>query len=53
PRDGAAVELTGLAYAVICDLDQLHKKGHFQYEGVKKGQEKCFDLLSRWYEVGR
>ncbi|MFH4973467.1 hypothetical protein AB6A40_000176 [Gnathostoma spinigerum] len=37
PRDGAAVELTGLAYAVLCDLDQLHKKGHFQYEGVKKG----------------
>nr|APP18135.1 glycogen-debranching enzyme [Anisakis simplex] len=36
PRDGAAVELQGLAYAVVEYLDILHQKGHFPYDGTTK-----------------
>lgn len=35
PRDGAAVEITGLLYSTLVWLDQLHQNGQYQYEGVK------------------
>lgn len=41
PRDGAAVELQGLAYAVICSLQHLHKKGLFPESGVTNGKVFC------------
>uniref|UniRef100_A0A915PP57 Glycogen debranching enzyme n=1 Tax=Setaria digitata TaxID=48799 RepID=A0A915PP57_9BILA len=34
PRDGAAVELQGLCYAVIQKLEKLHQKKLYPYEGV-------------------
>lgn len=37
PRDGAAVELQGLAFAVLEYLDLLHSKGLFPHSGVSKG----------------
>ncbi|KHN79240.1 Glycogen debranching enzyme [Toxocara canis] len=40
PRDGAAVELQGLAFAVLEYLDILHKKGLFPHWGVSKGSLK-------------
>lgn len=34
PRDGAAVELQGLALYVAENLDKLHSQGHFQADGL-------------------
>lgn len=34
PRDGAAVEITGLLYSTLNWLAQLHKRGHFKHSGV-------------------
>jgi glycogen debranching enzyme len=34
PRDGAAIEITGLAYSTIKWLAQLHKEGKYKYAGV-------------------
>ena len=36
PRDGAAVELTGLLYSTLTWLARLHKQDKFKYSGVKK-----------------
>ena len=35
PRDGAAVELTGLLFSTLKWLDQLHKRGRYKYSGVQ------------------
>uniref|UniRef100_A0A7E4ZTU8 Glycogen debranching enzyme n=1 Tax=Panagrellus redivivus TaxID=6233 RepID=A0A7E4ZTU8_PANRE len=35
PRDGAAVELQGLAVFVADNLDKLHKNGVYPYDGLK------------------
>jgi len=37
PRDGAAVEITGLLYSTLIWLDQISAKGQYKYKGVKKG----------------
>jgi glycogen debranching enzyme len=34
PRDGAAIEITGLAYSAIKWVAQLHKEGKYRYAGV-------------------
>ena len=34
PRDGAAVEITGLLYSTLTWLSQLHERGQFKYSGV-------------------
>ena len=34
PRDGAAIEITGLAYSAIKWVGQLHKEGKYKYAGV-------------------
>jgi len=34
PRDGAAVEITGLSYSTLVWLAQLHKEGKYKYTGV-------------------
>ena len=36
PRDGAAVELTGLLYSTLIWLSQLHLQGKYKYNGVKR-----------------
>ncbi|KOS20697.1 Glycogen debranching enzyme [Escovopsis weberi] len=35
PRDGAAIEITGLLYSAVKWLSNLHKEGKYQYSGVK------------------
>jgi glycogen debranching enzyme len=35
PRDGAAVEITGLHYSTLRWVAQLHKAGKYQWSGVK------------------
>lgn len=35
PRDGAAVEITGLLYSTLVWLDKLHQNGQYQYDSVK------------------
>jgi glycogen debranching enzyme len=44
PRDGAAIEITGLAYSAISWVASLHKEGEYAYSGVKtsEGQEVTF-----------
>ena len=37
PRDGAAIEITGLAYSTISWVARLHKQGLHQPNGVKTG----------------
>jgi glycogen debranching enzyme len=38
PRDGAAVEITGLAYSAISWVATLNKEGQYAYSGVKNDQ---------------
>ncbi len=50
PRDGAAIEITGLLYSTLVWLAQLNRDGKFQANGVKTdgGQEVSFrDWASR------
>ena len=44
PRDGAAVEITGLSYSTIKWVADLHKKRKYSHSGVKttEGQEISF-----------
>lgn len=37
PRDGAAIEITGLLYSALAWLTKLHREGSFAGEGVKVG----------------
>ncbi|OBT69933.1 hypothetical protein VE03_00418 [Pseudogymnoascus sp. 23342-1-I1] len=34
PRDGAAIEITGLSYSALKWVSELHKEGKFKYSGV-------------------
>ena len=47
PRDGAAIEITGLAYSTLAWVAQLYKQGSYQYPGVKtsSGEDITF---SEW-----
>ncbi|CAM1511767.1 Fc.00g092800.m01.CDS01 [Cosmosporella sp. VM-42] len=44
PRDGAAIEITGLLYSTLDWLAKLHKKGEYAYEGVKKTDGSSISL---------
>ena len=49
PRDGAPIELTGLLYATLSFLTNLHQSGKFPFEGVKLS-ESSFLPYSQWAE---
>ncbi|KAI9715764.1 MAG: hypothetical protein M1812_005763 [Candelaria pacifica] len=40
PRDGAAVEITGLLYSTLIWVTDLSRKGHYKYGGVLVDQQK-------------
>lgn len=40
PRDGAAVEITGLVYSTLKWIAELHEKGQYSYSGVEIEQGK-------------
>ncbi|KAK6841827.1 Glycogen debranching enzyme [Apiospora arundinis] len=56
PRDGAAIEITGLLYSTLKWLAKLSSEGKFKYKGVKKsdGAEIAYaewaDLLKSKFE---
>ena len=35
PRDGAAIEITGMLYSTLVWLEELRQKRHYRYSGVK------------------
>ncbi|KAJ2966885.1 hypothetical protein NQ176_g9935 [Zarea fungicola] len=41
PRDGAAIEITGLLYSTVNWLASLHKNGNFEHQGVKKADDSA------------
>jgi len=45
PRDGAAIEITGLAYSTLNWVSQLHREGKYKLDGVKTagGQNILFE----------
>jgi glycogen debranching enzyme len=48
PRDGAAVEITGLVYSAVAWLAALHKAGKYAYSGVKKDKQGSEIPYSDW-----
>ncbi|KAL9100792.1 MAG: hypothetical protein Q9163_003872 [Psora crenata] len=44
PRDGAAVELTGLLYSTVAWLARLHRKCKYKYGGVKTSEGSGVDF---------
>ena len=52
PRDGAAVELQGLAYAVLLKLHEMSNKGIYPYQGVSDGLFQVSQLsCCNWFPV--
>ena len=39
PRDGAAIEITGMLYSTLIWLAELHRTGEFKHRGVTIGKE--------------
>ncbi|KAF5006380.1 hypothetical protein FDECE_7254 [Fusarium decemcellulare] len=47
PRDGAAVEITGMLYSTLNWVARLHEKGQYAYSGVDKADGSSISL-SEW-----
>ncbi|KAI5463687.1 glucanotransferase domain of glycogen debranching enzyme-domain-containing protein [Mariannaea sp. PMI_226] len=50
PRDGAAVEITGLLYSTLNWLVQLGKNGQYSYSSVKKADDNTISLAD-WADL--
>lgn len=50
PRDGAAIEITGLLYSTVKWLAGLHKAGKFAHEGVQKADGTAV-TYAHWAEL--
>ncbi|KAI9728919.1 MAG: hypothetical protein M1828_000004 [Chrysothrix sp. TS-e1954] len=48
PRDGAAIEITGLLYSTLCWVSQLHERGQYKYEGVSMSGTGDFITFKDW-----
>jgi glycogen debranching enzyme len=48
PRDGAAVEITGMLYSAVAWLAELHSKGLYKPSGVTKGKTSDAITWSDW-----
>jgi glycogen debranching enzyme len=49
PRDGAAVEITGLLYSTLVWLSQLHTEGNYEYAGVSTNKPDTKQItFSEW-----
>ncbi|KAI9814789.1 MAG: hypothetical protein M1827_003055 [Pycnora praestabilis] len=44
PRDGAAIEITGLLYSTLTWVDKLHEQGKYKYEGISTGGRKSEEI---------
>lgn len=47
PRDGAAIEITGLHYSAMVWLAKLYKEGKYKYEGVDTADKQAIKF-SEW-----
>lgn len=47
PRDGAAVEITGLSYSALKWVAELHQAGQYQFSGVKTDKDETISF-SEW-----
>jgi glycogen debranching enzyme len=52
PRDGAAVEITGMLYSTCAWLAQLYEEGSFAHKGVK-WQDGTFKSYADWADMIR
>jgi glycogen debranching enzyme len=48
PRDGAAIEITGMLYSTCKWLAELHKQGKYKYEGVTIEEDNRKISYSNW-----
>jgi glycogen debranching enzyme len=48
PRDGAAVEIVGLSYAVLSWLEEAHRAGSIAYGGVERGDSGESVTFGEW-----
>jgi glycogen debranching enzyme len=46
PRDGAAIEITGLAYSTLVWVAELHEQGSYRYKGVKISEGKRLRFIN-------
>jgi glycogen debranching enzyme len=48
PRDGAAVEITGMLYSAVAWVAELHSKGLYKNDGVTKGKTSDAITWTDW-----
>ncbi|KIW01705.1 glycogen debranching enzyme [Verruconis gallopava] len=51
PRDGAAVEITGMVYSTVKWVSELNKAGKYKYRGVTKGKTDEQISFSDWADL--